>query len=395
MFLDIQTIRAPATHVELVERKGVGHPDTIADTLAEEVSVSLCRYYLERFGSVLHHNVDKVLISAGASRPALGGGVMLEPIDIYLGGRATADVGGVHVPVADLAVQSTEEWLRKAMPELDLARDVRVHCRIRQGSGDLTELFARTKRSTPLANDSSVGVGFAPLTELEAAVLETERLLNSEEFRARHPEAGLDVKLMGQRCHASIILTVARAFIGGRLTSMADYLEAKFAVAELVRTAAKERGLPIRCFVNAADQPEIGSIYLTVSGSSVESGDDGEVGRGNRVNGLITPHRPVSLEAAAGKNPVNHTGKLYNVMAREIARDLVERLHAVRGATCYLVSQIGRPINDPSLAQVILDCEDPAYTNTRAPEVRAIIHEHLDGHAELTQRLVDGTVQLF
>jgi S-adenosylmethionine synthetase len=51
------------------------------------------------------------------------------------------------------------------------------------------------------------------------------------------------------------------------------------------------------------------TVYLTVTGTSAEAGDDGEVGRGNRVNDLITPYRPISLEAAAGKNPVTHVGQ--------------------------------------------------------------------------------------
>ena len=72
--------------------------------------------------------------------------------------------------------------------------------------------------------------------------------------------------------------------------------------------------------VNALDDPKASDesgIYLTVTGLSAEQGDDGEVGRGNRVNGLITPSRAMSLEAAAGKNAVAHVGKLYNLWRTE------------------------------------------------------------------------------
>jgi S-adenosylmethionine synthetase len=47
--------------VELVERKGVGHPDSICDAIMEQVSVVLCREYLTIFGRILHHNIDKGL----------------------------------------------------------------------------------------------------------------------------------------------------------------------------------------------------------------------------------------------------------------------------------------------------------------------------------------------
>src|SRR5690606_39588302 len=96
MLLDVSAGRIAAGDTEIVERKGLGHPDTLCDAIAERVSVSLSRYYLEHFGAILHHNVDKALICAGSASPRFGGGELLEPIDIFLGGRVTADVKGVR-----------------------------------------------------------------------------------------------------------------------------------------------------------------------------------------------------------------------------------------------------------------------------------------------------------
>ena len=93
--------------VEVVERKGLGHPDSICDALAEAFSVSLCRCYRERFGIILHHNVDKALLRGGSARPAFGGGQVVEPIEIFLAGRATTTYKGVDVPVAELAIETS------------------------------------------------------------------------------------------------------------------------------------------------------------------------------------------------------------------------------------------------------------------------------------------------
>ncbi len=57
--------------------------------------------------------------------------------------------------------------------------------------------------------------------------------------------------------------------------------------------------------VNTADDIKKKSVFLTVTGTSAEMGDDGSVGRGNRCNGLITPNRPMSMEATSGKNPID------------------------------------------------------------------------------------------
>ena len=67
---EIGLLEAPSPEslpFEIVERKGLGHPDTICDALTENLSRALSRVYLERFGAILHHNVDKVLLCGGAA----------------------------------------------------------------------------------------------------------------------------------------------------------------------------------------------------------------------------------------------------------------------------------------------------------------------------------------
>ena len=39
-------------HIEIVERKGLGHPDTLCDAIAERICVQLCRWFLDRFDTV-------------------------------------------------------------------------------------------------------------------------------------------------------------------------------------------------------------------------------------------------------------------------------------------------------------------------------------------------------
>lgn len=394
MLLDVSAGRIAAGDTEIVERKGLGHPDTLCDAIAERVSVSLSRYYLEHFGAILHHNVDKALICAGSASPRFGGGELLEPIDIFLGGRVTADVKGVRVPVAELAVESTRQYLREQLPGLDVTRDVRIHVHIRPGSAELAALF-QERAGMPRANDSSTGVGHAPLSSLENLVLDVEQRLNSEEFLALHPESGRDVKVMGYRHGSAHSLTVARAFVGRNVANLDDYLIGKLAVLSSVQGFADELGAPLACVVNAGDEPEAGAIYLTVTGTSAEAGDDGEVGRGNRANGLITPHRPMSIEAVAGKNPLNHTGKLYNVLAREIAQQLVAQLPGARGAVCFLLSQIGNPIDDPRLVQVVIDSEEPRGIPAQQQRVETVVREQLSSIPAMTRRIVAGEVSLY
>jgi S-adenosylmethionine synthetase len=151
-----------------------------------------------------------------------------------------------------------------------------------------------------------------------------------------------------------VIRTVALAFICTHLKDAEDYLFKKASICNAARAivcAAVNQEVSVE--LNAADAPP-DSLYLTVTGSSAEAGDDGEAGRGNRANGLITPYRPMTMECVAGKNPVNHVGKLYNLAAGLIADDLVRQVDEIDAAECYLVSQIGRPIGQPQIIEARL-----------------------------------------
>jgi len=384
-----------AQEVEIVERKGLGHPDSICDALAEQICVRLCRHYRERFGTILHHNVDKILLCAGAARPGFGGGEVTAPIELYLGGRATSEYRGETIPVAELAIEACQDWLRANLRMLDVERDVRIVPRIRPGSGELAGLLGRGEAGVALANDTSCGAGFAPPTDLERVVLEVERALNHADTKARYPAIGEDVKVMGVRRSARIELSIACAMVDRFVPSLDDYARATAAARDVALDAARQAtGLEVDAVVNAADDLARGDVYLTVTGTSAEAGDDGEVGRGNRVSGLITPYRPMTLEAAAGKNPVNHVGKLYNVAAARMAAGVVDRVPEVLDASCVLVSRIGHPIDDPQLADVRLVLEQ----GRRIDDVRAAVHdvvtEEVGRFPELCDDLLDGRISI-
>lgn len=384
-----------AQQVEVVERKGLGHPDTLCDGIAENVSRVLCRHYLDRFGEILHHNVDKVLLVGGAARAAFGGGEMLEPIELYLAGRATSQVGDVRIAVDEIAVEACRAWLKANLHEVDVDRHVRIVPRLRPGSADLRSLFSRQGRAA-LANDTSCGVGFAPMTDLERVVLAVERTLNDCATKGDHPAIGEDIKVMGVRSGARITLTIGCALIGRHLPDLSVYEQMKEHVRARATAAAQEVcGSSVEVVVNAADDLARGDVFLTVIGTSAESGDDGEVGRGNRQNGLITPCRPMTMEAVAGKNPVTHVGKLYNLAASRIASALVAELADVTDATCMLVSQIGRPVHDPHIADVRLRVASGSFGPRLREETGQIVRAALAGFSGLRDEILRGEVNVY
>ena len=383
--------------VEIVERKGIGHPDTICDALAEELSRTLCQFYLDNFGLILHHNVDKALLWGGTSLPKFGGGKIISPMEIFLAGRATNEYKGVIVPIEDLVEQSCTNWLKSNFHVLDPEQHIKLHSLIRPGSPDLVELYLRQKTTgIELANDTSCGVGYAPLSEMERIVLQVEKTLNSVETKAAYPETGEDIKVMAIRRDKNIELTISCAFVDRYITDTDDYVQKKLQLAKLVeKTTATISNSSINVIVNAADNVNAGSLFMTVTGTSAESGDDGEVGRGNRVNGLITPYRPMNMEAAAGKNPVTHVGKLYNIVAQQIASALVQDLDEVAEAYCYLVSRIGSPIKKPMIVDIRVSLPDGGDIDTIQKPVDEIVTEKLENMDKIRQLLVSGAMVVY
>ncbi len=356
--------------IEIVERKGLGHPDSISDGIAESVSRALCQAYQEKFGKVLHHNTDEVQLVAGESSPEIGGGEQEERIYILLTGRATREHNGKSINVDKIAKNAAREYIRENFKVLS-PDHIEFESRIGETSTDLKNVF---EGEVPRSNDTSFGVGHAPLSPAEKSAKRTEKQVRGLE------EVGEDVKVMAVREGKGLKMTVAAAVISSRIDSIEEYREVLEKVRDTAEEVIEEEGLEPEVHVNTADGEDEDSIYITETGTSAEMGDDGSVGRGNRVNGLITPGRPMSLEAASGKNPVSHVGKIYNLLAREVAMDVHER--SGEFAEVKIVSQIGAAIDEPQKVSV--------KTEASEEEVEKAVESQFSRITDLTQEVIDG-----
>jgi S-adenosylmethionine synthetase len=346
--------------VEIVERKGTGHPDYLCDSMMEAVSIALSREYMKKFGAILHHNIDKGLLAAGRVEKLFGGGSVLAPMELIIGDRATFEAGGKKVPVADIAVAAVKSWLKNNMRFVDPEKHFKYRVVLRQGSEELTDIFARSGKVLG-ANDTSAAVGYYPLSPTEEAVLSLERHLNSKAFKNKYPETGEDIKVMGLRTGSDLDLTVAMPLVSRFVWNEKSYFERKDALQKVIEgfVSRFEEFRRVKVNFNTLDAPGRGlnGVYLSLLGTSAEDADSGQVGRGNRVNGLISLNRPMGTEAAAGKNPVSHVGKIYNVLAHRIAKKLYEEIGGCREVYVLMLSRIGTPINEPQVAtaQVLLE----------------------------------------
>jgi S-adenosylmethionine synthetase len=378
---------------ELVERKGIGHPDTMCDAIAERASSYYARYCMEQFGRVAHHWFDKVMLYGGEADVDYGRGELTKPYTVLFAGKGAYAVGDTPIPLRDILFQATADTLSEVTTGFVAPKHLDLRCEIvdHQGAGrggsryrpGTVEDLVEIGDPALVSNDCNLLHGFAPLSRLESAVLRTEQLVNGADFKAANPDTGWDVKVFGSRRDGSFRLIVNMPFLGAHITSLAHYFDRKAECAALIQAFAESVvGEPVELLVNPTDRN--GRPYLTALGSVADTGDVGVVGRGNRLNGLITPMRSMSIEAPAGKNPLDHTGKLYGILAHRLA----QRIHAATGVPVetHIFTSKEAPLDHPD--EVVVRMRGWTRNDADERTIAGIVADGLGSMGELTRELV-------
>ncbi|KPV65275.1 MAG: S-adenosylmethionine synthase [Candidatus Bathyarchaeota archaeon BA1] len=384
-------------NLEIVERKGLGHPDSICDAIMDQVSVRLSREYLERFGAIMHHNIDKSLLAAGEVETRFGGGLVKRPMLLIFGDRATFEVEGVGIRIEEIAIQTAKDWLRSNLRFVDPEKHMKYQVELKPGHPELVDIFKRKGRVLG-ANDTSAAVGYAPMTKTEAIVLKTERYINSKDFKREFPETGEDVKVMGLRKNNDLHLTVSIPLVDRLVEDEKGYFRKKAEVHDEISSFVKGNADFERISVDLntldVEGRGVGGVYLTVLGTSADGADSGQVGRGNRVNGVIPLNRPLCSEAAAGKNPVSHVGKIYNLLTHRIANHIHEQVPGIAEVYIWLLSQIGKPIDQPAIAAAQIIMEPGTSLEDVRKDVREVMDIELENIDKFCLDLAHGKIPI-
>lgn len=380
---------------EIVERKGIGHPDTICDLVMNQVSIELSKMYLKETGAIQHHNMDKSLLVAGQSENKFGGGKITKPMKLVIGDRATFEVKGQKLPVEDVAISTAKKWFDN---NLRFVKEEHVEYQLEVGtsSHELRSIFENPKSF--VANDTSALVGYAPFTKTESSVLETEEYINSQNFKKEFPESGEDVKVMGFRNDNTLDLTIAMAFVDSHVDSENHYFKRKQDMLQSISEFHRKRGDfdEVKITMNNLDTKNKGieGLYLTVLGTSADNADSGEVGRGNMANRVISLTRPAGSEATAGKNPVSHIGKIYNALSFKLAEEIQKAVPDLEEVLVWMYNVIGKPVNEPKaiIIQPILDKElDLAKFES---VIKEIVEQNLNKMDEFCMQLASGKIEI-
>lgn len=381
---------------ELVERKGVGHPDTICDAIAERASQYYSQYFYNNYGRVAHHWFDKVMLIGGESNLDYGRGEIIKPYKIIFAGKGAKYFGDQKIPLDEILYTACADVLSEVLTDFDPKKHMVIVDEIvdHQGAGrqnnryrpnNADELVELNDQNL-VSNDCNLLSSHAPLSRLEKLVLYTEQYVCGPTFKKINPDTGWDVKVFGSRQGEQFKLLVNIPFLAKDINSLEHYFQRKNEIQRQIADYVKqELNLTPELTLNATDRN--GRPYLTVLGSVADTGDVGVVGRGNRLNGLITPMRAMSIEAPAGKNPLDHTGKLYGVLCQKLADQIFSTIG--KPVEVHIFTSKEAALNNPD--EISVRIQDWIENEDERAKVEKIIKININSMEDITKELIfDG-----
>lgn len=378
---------------EVVERKGLGHPDTLADIIANTFSSLYTLYALEHFGGLLNHNVDKVVLAGGTADIGFGEYKQRNPITCYLFGKITNRVGIEYIDVDELFRRSvvkvfdqifgngtTENFQIKTIVAANSGIGAEhLHSYYNpESKNDLNQLSQKMT-----VTDTAYCSVFYGYTLLEKLVIDCENYINGSEFKILYPETGFDVKCLAVRQHNLVNITICIPFLATAVNSFSSYKHRLNDIKHhLELRYSSSPDFIVKLTINSKDTE--GTGYLTLFGTALDKGDFGVVGRGNRYEGVICLYRSGGVEASSGKNPFRSTGKVYHAVAYEIAGALYDKFSSSFNVT--IVTNNGDILGEPKTIIVSSPCA-PQIVNHMLP---AITHHVLANMDHLITSLINA-----
>lgn len=366
---------------EVVERKGLGHPDTLVDGIVEFAEMNYAKYCLEEFGCIPHHNFDKAMLIGGMCKQTYGESNFTQPIKFIFMGRGSKSFGDTEIPLYDIQVQSAKAYLNRVLPRLKtddpnmfLCESVTSCNSSRPYWFEPRDIFDLPEyNNSPVANDTATMISYYPLTLCEQLALDVERYFYSiNEDGLPYPkyiEYGQDIKVMVVRNNSRIDITVAVPQISTITKNKDEYYNREIHLQRdiLKYVQKKHPNDDINITINSSKRSDV--QYMVSAGSSVDFGEEGAVGRGNKTHGIISSFRPNTMEAPHGKNSTYFVGKVLGYITDVIAKDIFKKT----GLPCQIIMQAnsGDCLYNPANIIVNTQCSD--YNE----EIRDIVFNRL------------------
>jgi S-adenosylmethionine synthetase len=385
-------VNPEASNLEIVERKFRGHPDSLADQVAQRFTQLYIKHSWQTFPELENKffpnfSADKVTLCGASTSWKMGSYKVLKPVQALLIGKITQNIGGKTINVDQIFRTAINETFEKCLGHTDANVSVDHHIYgVTLAGSDHDPSFYSPKSVSNLldilsrethANDTVFVVAYAPLSVTERLSIFLDNVTAGTDFQEKFPEIGSDIKAMIRRRSSDFDITMCLPVSPERVQNAGRYQEVlrkatSYLNSEASRYLAVQYGektpFSIRLSTNTKDTKD--KKYYAVWGTSLSKGDIGAVGRGNRQQGFISGLRPSTNEAFSGKNPNHFSGIVYQQMAEKIALDIFTFL-GLRNVV-YITADNGNKLSEPSSIDVILENDTTPVDEGRIREIISV-----------------------
>ncbi|MGG0256891.1 methionine adenosyltransferase [Bacillus toyonensis] len=381
---------------EIVERKGLGHPDTLTDGIAETAEIEYCKYCIDKFGYIPHHNFDKVMILGGNCVQEYGGSTFSDPIKVIFMGRGSKNFGNEIIPLEDIQIKAAKAYLSRVLPHLDVDSKLTIEFHSMTSSYSTRPYWFSPRDENdlpeyngdgPTANDTATMISYWPLTMSEKLALDIEGYFYKNDTNGlpypRFKEFGCDIKVMVVRDGDVIVATVTVPQITSMTKSADQYFsrESKLRdnLTKYINSLYQDEN--VNLIINNQTLGDNPRPYLVTAGSCTDFGEEGAVGRGNKNHGIISSFRPNTMEAPHGKNSTYFVGKVLGYQTDVIAK----KIYNTTGSPCQVIlrANIGDKLYAPS--KIIVSTANKVNEGI----VQNIVKKSLDMGAETTMHIIN------
>lgn len=330
------------SNIEVVERKGIGHPDTLAGLISESSCIAICKFFIKKYGIIPRFNIDQVEINGGDIDVDFLRSKIIKKGIISISGKISY-FNRRDIKIINRVIKLEAEKIIKKNISKNIVKffDIKINIGVYSIKN---KLFFENKL-IPLCEDTSLGIGFYPYTNIETLTLDISHQL--DKLSNIFP-IGRDNKVMIVRRNKNIRIIISTAFLSTKIKDIDEYFYIKknfeLRLENFIKSRTKDK---FELIVNNADNKDEKRVYITLFGTGAEH-DKGSLARGNSISGLITPYRPASFEVIYGKNPVYNASKLYNLLARYLAQKIVWLIKEKDiFITVQILSALGNRIDRP------------------------------------------------
>lgn len=385
---------------EAVERKGIGHPDSMADMIADEFSKVYIKTSLEKWGGVLNHWVDKTTLIGASTIAHIGRFFVKQPIQGLLIGKISDGLPEAKLDLYELFHEASSHVLGGAL-NAEIPRDnicLKVVNSVGNQPDHARNFYAPSTADVlqtrdvheQTANDTVICSAYAMKNNLGDLVRRLENKITSPTngLIVLYPQVGTDVKILAFREGNEIGLTLCVPIHPERIRTRSDYNDILWELKRQIFTEASALARRQRCKVvslklNTKDNEN--SAYIAPFGTALGKGDCGVVGRGNRINGIINNLRPATTEAPSGKNPLHHVGKIYTMVCQLYVNTLVHRFDVDYASLC-LITCNGADLRRPMRAYLQV-----SGGQVSDQELSEALNEYLENCPSLWMRFIESS----